>query len=60
MPIYEFKCTECDQTATIAASIKTEPSVPVCSACTVTMVRVYGVAAVTFKGSGFYQTDKGK
>lgn len=53
MPIYEYRCTECDQTASVAASIKDEPSVPVCGACTVTMVRVYGVAAVTFKGTGW-------
>ena len=53
MPTYDYRCTECDSTATISVKITDTPSVPVCASCTVTMVRVFGVGAVTFKGKGW-------
>ena len=53
MPVYEYRCTECDQTASVSASITTDHSVPVCANCTITMVRVFELGAVTFKGTGW-------
>jgi putative FmdB family regulatory protein len=53
MPTYDYRCTECDQTATVSVKITENPSVPVCVACGVTMVRVFGLGAVTFKGTGW-------
>lgn len=53
MPTYDYRCTECDQTATVAVKITENPSVPVCVACGISMVRVFGLGAVTFKGTGW-------
>ena len=53
MPAYEYRCTECDATATVSVRITDTPNPPVCANCTVSMVRVYGLAAVTFKGTGW-------
>lgn len=53
MPAYDFRCTECDATATVAIRLTEHLTPPVCATCTVTMVRVYGVGAVTFKGTGW-------
>jgi predicted nucleic acid-binding Zn ribbon protein len=33
---------------------------PTCDNCNGTLTRVYSVPVVTFNGSGFYSTDKGK
>jgi putative FmdB family regulatory protein len=53
MPAYDFRCTECEATATIAIRLTEDLTAPVCVNCSVSMVRVYGVAAVTFKGTGW-------
>lgn len=53
MPVYEYRCTECEQTASVTANITEQPAIPVCGNCTVTMVRVFGLGAVTFKGTGW-------
>ena len=53
MPAYEYRCTECDATATVSVRITETPNVPVCANCTITMVRLYGLSGVTFKGTGW-------
>lgn len=60
MPTYDYKCRDCTFTATITTGIKETLNVPVCVSCKLELVRDYGIQAVTFKGSGFYSTDKGK
>ncbi len=59
MPLYDYKCSKCDNTRTVTLSISDEEYKAICS-CGAEMVRVYGVAGVNFKGSGFYTTDKRK
>lgn len=58
MPIYDYQC-ECGKTRTVTLSIKAEEYTAVC-ACGKTMTRIYSVGVVSFKGAGFYSTDKGK
>lgn len=60
MPTYDYKCRDCDATATLITSIREELKTPICSNCKLDMVRDYGSPAIGFKGSGFYSTDKGK
>lgn len=57
MPVYDYKCQECDVTRTITISIKHEDFVMKCD-CGREMVKVFGVGAVSFRGSGFYTNDK--
>ena len=58
MPIYEFTCVPCDKT--ITASMKYEELDTItCTECGNTLKRSYSFG-VSFKGSGFYTTDKGK
>jgi putative FmdB family regulatory protein len=59
MPIYEFECKDCiDSRITVSWNINDNIPNYNCSICGHTMVRVYSAPAVTFKGTGFYKTDK--
>lgn len=57
MPLYDYKCTDCGITRTITLSIKAEDFVMKC-VCEKPMIRIYTAPAITFKGTGFYRTDK--
>lgn len=57
MPVYDFKC-ECGKTSTITIGIKDIDKFRTTCICGKPMVRMFGIGAVTFKGSGFYQNDK--
>jgi len=56
VPFYDFKC-ECGKTSTATISIPKGDFKMTC-VCGKEMKRVYALGAVTFKGSGFYKTDK--
>lgn len=58
MPVYDYQC-ECGNTRTVTLSIKAEEYKATCS-CGKEMRRIYSVGVVSFKGSGFYSTDKKK
>jgi putative FmdB family regulatory protein len=59
MPTYEFTCIDCDKT--ITATMKYDDiDTFTCTECGNAMNRSYSFGAVSFKGSGFYTTDKGK
>ena len=59
MPIYEYKCIECDTKQTLVKSSDDRDSnLPQCKACNSDIKRVYSKVGVAFKGSGFYSTDK--
>jgi putative FmdB family regulatory protein len=58
MPAYEFTCLPCDKTLTMTLSLS-DPQHITCPDCGEAMKRSYSFGAVTFKGSGFYRTDKG-
>lgn len=57
MPLYDFKCNSCSKTSTITLSINADEFVMKC-VCGQAMTRIYTAPAVTFKGQGFYRTDK--
>lgn len=58
MPIYEYRCGNCDTPYTKVRGISdTEPQYK-CDTCNILLTRVYSSVGVTFNGSGFYRTDK--
>lgn len=57
MPIYEYKCEECDITKNIVRGFY-DTDLPECETCNSKLKRVYSSIGVTFSGSGFYSTDK--
>ena len=58
MPLYEFKCRECDHTWEIRMPYKAPfPECPGCGSADVR--KVYHTAALIFKGSGWHVTDYG-
>jgi putative FmdB family regulatory protein len=58
MPAYEFTCLPCDKTITMTLKLIESQQIT-CTSCGEIMNRSYNFGAVTFKGSGFYRTDKG-
>lgn len=57
MPIYEYKCEECNVSQTITRGFY-DTDVPQCETCNSKLKRVYSSVGVTFNGSGFYSNDK--
>lgn len=58
MPVYHYKCKTCEMTIVMMANINDRHESPTCIKCNARMVRDYGLGTITFKGSGFYRTDK--
>lgn len=59
MPIYEYKCIECDTKQTLVKPADDrDKDLPGCKACNSAIKRVYSKVGVAFKGNGFYSTDK--
>ena len=59
MPLYEYRCAD-GHTFTVVRSIHDdEPAEIICTQCSGPMHQVLGGVAITFKGKGFYSTDKG-
>ena len=56
MAVYEFKC--CGITQDITAKIGTTVVPPKCTVCNADMQRIYNTFGISFKGNGFYATDK--
>jgi putative FmdB family regulatory protein len=52
MPVYDFKC-ECGKTSTITISIKDVDNFKTTCVCGKKMQRLFGLQAVTFKGTGW-------
>lgn len=63
MPIYEFKCNTCGTKQSVVSSISEDVKAPdTCpehdfDGCSGRMIRVYSFG-LSFKGDGFYSTDK--
>lgn len=57
MPVYRYECA-CGQVWDVSHSIFDDPEFE-CDNCSGTMERKISVPAVSFKGPGFYSTDKG-
>lgn len=59
MPVYEYKCIECDTKQTLVkAADDRDKDLPSCKSCNGNIKRVYSNVGIAFKGSGFYSTDK--
>lgn len=58
MPIYEYKCKQCNKTKIDSKNAEDRDDLPNCSDCGSLMKRLYGSPAVSFRGNGFYTTDK--
>lgn len=59
MPLYEYTCTNGHIKKEIR-SIHAEEPKHTCDECGEPMTQVVGQVSVSFKGSGFYTTDKRK
>ena len=62
MPIYEYRCTQCQETVEVMQKVS-DPPLTTCTACSGPLVRVISPSGLIFKGSGWYVTDysdKGK
>jgi putative FmdB family regulatory protein len=57
MPIYEYKCMDCNSNVEVSRGFNDPDVAPMCTNCHGTMQRHYGSVGVQFKGSGFYKTD---
>ncbi|MBQ1283169.1 MAG: FmdB family zinc ribbon protein [Bifidobacteriaceae bacterium] len=59
MPNYHYRCKNCNYDFVKHQSFDDDP-IKVCEKCDEeTVVKVFSAVPVTFKGSGFYRTDKG-
>ena len=57
MPLYDYKCKQCDKRFEIEQSIHDDPKTK-CSECDGEIVRlISGGVGISFKGSGFYVND---
>ncbi|MBH38185.1 FmdB family transcriptional regulator [bacterium] len=61
MPLYDYKCNDCNDVFEVTHSIMEDPSIscPSCQSGLVTRLISRNVG-IAFKGSGFYVTDKEK
>jgi putative FmdB family regulatory protein len=60
MPLYEYRCGNGHTMQTIRSIHDDEPAEVICTECLSPMHQVLGGVAISFKGNGFYTTDKGK
>jgi putative FmdB family regulatory protein len=58
MPIYEYRCKQCEISKQISRSFSDKDPGYKCDTCNSDLIRVYSNVGVAFKGSGFYSTDK--
>jgi putative FmdB family regulatory protein len=56
MPIYGYRCTECDHQLEVLQSMSAPPLVS-CPECNGKLRKLLYPVGVQFKGSGFYSTD---
>lgn len=57
MARYDYRCTSCDNTFEVEHPMSAHPRVT-CPRCGKEATRVFGASAISFKGSGFYNTDQ--
>lgn len=58
MPLYEYVCDNGHKLSVMRSIHDDEPAETKCAECGGGMRQVIGGVGVTFKGSGFYSTDK--
>ncbi|MCF7889640.1 zinc ribbon domain-containing protein [Candidatus Bipolaricaulota bacterium] len=60
MPLYKYRCTECDNTFKVLQRNGNKDEEPECKVCgSKETERVISSVGIRFKGSGFYRTDYG-
>ena len=52
MPLYDYKCTQCNEIISITHSIKDEPQLA-CDNCGDKLQKQFGLGGITFKGEGW-------
>jgi putative FmdB family regulatory protein len=60
MPLYEYRCGNGHIMQEVRSIHDDEPAQVICTECASPMHQVLGGVAISFKGNGFYTTDKGK
>ncbi|MCD6567250.1 MAG: FmdB family transcriptional regulator [Dehalococcoidia bacterium] len=56
MPIYQYKCDECESTFELRQAFN-DKSIATCPVCQGSARRVFSPVPIIFKGPGFYVTD---
>ncbi len=56
MPLYEYRCRECDHQFEIQ-QLLSDDALTECPACSGDLRKVFSPVGIAFKGSGFYKTD---
>lgn len=59
MPIYEYRCDDCESLFEVMQKMS-DPPLEVCERCGGRLRKVLHPVAIHFKGSGFYTTDYGR
>jgi len=57
MPFYEYECRSCKHRFEKFQNINADP-IKTCPKCRKSVRRLFGLAGIIFKGSGFYTTEK--
>jgi putative FmdB family regulatory protein len=58
MPIYQYLCKSCNLIVVESREVDSRDDETICDNCNVIMKRIFSSPGVSFKGSGFYSTDK--
>jgi len=58
MAFYEYRCSDCKNEITVSRGMTEDDPGYTCDTCNIALTRVYSKVGVSFKGSGFYSTDK--
>ena len=58
MPIYEYRCTSCDNLFDRLQSHDDDS--PDCPVCGSEVTKIFSITGLKFTGSGFHSTDYGK
>jgi len=58
MPIYQYLCKKCNVIVVESREVDNRDDLTICENCDVPMKRLFSGPSVSFKGNGFYSTDK--
>jgi putative FmdB family regulatory protein len=58
MPIYQYKCADCNIEKDVVRGILESTPDPTCQRCKKPLKRIYSPIEVSFNGSGFYSKEK--
>jgi putative FmdB family regulatory protein len=58
MPVYSYKCPDCGYSVDVRTELDKADLPKHCPKCKIAMRKLLGLGGVSFKGNGFYSTDK--